>query len=98
MKNGFGVSSQSIINTSITQSFNSIDKFPVSDCHYVAVSDEGILYILDKSSEVDKTIETINEMKLLDELEDSLVEDKNIAKNKIDKKKTNRFTTKFTPY
>jgi hypothetical protein len=103
MKNGFSIGSQSIINTNVAQTFNSIDKFPISNNHYVAVSDEGLLYIIDKSNEIDKTIEIINEMSLLEELEDINVsnnKDKNssINPNKINKKKTNRFSNKFTPY
>jgi hypothetical protein len=103
MKNGFTIGSQSIINTNVIQTFNSIDKIPISDNHYVAVSDEGLLYIIDKSNEVEKTMEIINEMSLLEELEDtnqSNNKDKNssLNSNKNNKKKTNRYSNKFTPY
>jgi len=103
MKNGFAVGSQSIINTNVIQTFNSIDKFPISDNHYVGVSDEGLLYIIDKSNEIEKTIEIVNEMSLLEELEDtnqSNGKDKNesLNSNKNNRKKTNRFSNKFTPY
>lgn len=93
MKNGFNVVSQSIINTDVIQSFNSIDKIHVSDNHYVAVSDEGLLYLIDKSNEIDKTAEIINEMSLLEEIEET-----GVSSSKTNKKKSNKFSNKFTPY
>ena len=93
IKNGFNVVSQSVINTDFIQSFNSIDKIHVNDDHYVAVSDEGLLYLIDKSNEIDKTAEIINEMSLLEE-----IEEKGVSSSKANKKKPNKFSNKFTPY
>ena len=93
IKNGFSVVSQSVINTDVIQSFNSIDKIHVTDNHYVAVSDEGLLYLIDKSNEIEKTAEIINQMSLLEDLEETEVNYSN-----TNKKKSNKFTNKFTPY
>jgi len=59
----------------------------------VAVSDEGLLYLIDKSNEIEKAAEIIKEMTLLDDLDETIL---NI--NQTNKKKTNKFSNKFTPY
>ena len=59
----------------------------------MAVSDEGLLYLIDKSNEIEKTAEIINEMTLLDDLDETVV-----SSNQTNKKKSNKFSNKFTPY
>ena len=57
------------------------------------MSDEGLLYLIDKSNEIEKAAEIINEMTLLVDLDETVV-----SNNQTNKKKSNKFSNKFTPY
>lgn len=57
----------SLIKTNVIQTFNSVERLPNRPTSYLSVSDEGLLYIIDKKSEMEKANEELNHLQLLDE-------------------------------
>jgi hypothetical protein len=53
---------ESHIKTGFIQCFNSLEKVPCYNNCYVAVSDEGLFYVIERVSEFEKSKETINEL------------------------------------
>jgi len=90
-----------LLKTGFTQSFNSVGRISSNqkDSQYVAVSDEGLLYIIEKQNEAEKAESYLKELMIVDDIEEEK-EDLKINQSKIKSNNKNRSKNgnKFNPY